>query len=472
MGIFQHVDNIATEVIDHQYNNDEFKASLIEVVSTILQKLEAGIYKNTFDVVKNATEIDKIVDLIKKRTGIKLNFTRDKELIEINTGNAVVLSFSNNIFNPMIKPGTKSDYFEMDIMSAGKGFEESIKEQIEKMQTTPCSVDTKTGHISGGYADLSFTIVVDFLGLSKIYKFTAAEIAATIIHEVGHIFSFLHFNNKISIINSAIYNIYSQGNTDDINKKYSVVYKELKAIDDKVTEKQIEDMVKGNSITASIAYFDFIVRNTSVENLLTGLSAKNHGFNTETVADQFAVRMGFGDSIFGALNKCTGRKFPVWLKFIAYCVLMKVIITFYCFGYSIILGLLTGLYAIIPGFAVTITAIIMAFKYISDDIQSSDNTYKYKKERLQKIINETIDSLKNVRDTEFKQSTIESIKIMKSIVKGLPNEHGAIAKATLMINKNARLEAGYSIQQDLLERIASNELFVKAVELELQSKGK
>lgn len=223
MGIFQHVDNIATEVIDHQYNNDEFKASLIEVVSTILQKLEAGIYKSSFDVVKNNTEISKIVDLIKKRTGVKLNFTRDKELIEMNTGNAVVLSFSNNIFNPMIKPGTKSDYFEMDIMSAGKGFEESIKEQIEKMQTTPCSVDTKTGRISGGYADLSFTIVVDFLGLSKIYKFTAAEIAATIIHEVGHVFSFLHFNNKISIINSAIYNIYSQGNTDDVNKKLGAV---------------------------------------------------------------------------------------------------------------------------------------------------------------------------------------------------------------------------------------------------------
>ena len=471
MGIFQHVDNIATEVIDHQYNNDEFKTSLIEVISTILQKLEAGIYKSSFDVVKNDTEISKIVDLIKKRTGVKLNFTRDKELIEMNTGNAVVLSFSNNIFNPL-KPGTRSDYFEMDIMSAGKGFEESMKEQIEKMQTTPCSVDTKTGRISGGYADLSFTIVVDFLGLSKICKFTAAEIAAAIIHEVGHIFSFLHFNNKISIINSAIYNIYSQGNTDDINKKYSVVYKELKAIDDKVTEKQIEDMVKGNSITASIAYFDFIVRNTSVENLLTGLSAKNHGFNTETVADQFAVRMGFGDSIFGAMNKDTERKLPVWIKFIAYCILMKVIITFYCLGFSIILGLLTGLYAIIPGFAVTITAIIMAFKYISDDIKGGDNTYKHKKERLQKIINETIDSLKNVKDTEFKQSTIESIKIMKSIVKGLPNEHGAIAKAALMINKNARLEAGYSIQQDLLERIASNELFVKAVELELQSKGK
>ena len=472
MGIFQHVDNIATEVIDHQYNNDEFKASLIEVVSTILQKLEAGIYKSSFDVVKNNTEISKIVDLIKKRTGVKLNFTRDKELIEMNTGNAVVLSFSNNIFNPLIKPGTKSDYFEMDIMSAGKGFEESMKEQIEKMQTTPCSVDTKTGRISGGYADLSFTIVVDFLGLSKIFKFTAAEIAAAIIHEVGHIFSFLHFNNKISIINSAIYNIYSQGNTDDINKKYSVVYKELKAIDDKVTEKQIEDMVKGNSITASIAYFDFIVRNTSVENLLTGLSAKNHGFNTETVADQFAVRMGFGDSIFGAMNKNTERKLPVWAKFIAQCIVIKIIMTFYNLVFAIICGLLIGVSVFIPGSVITVVAIIMAFKYISDDIKDSDNTYKHKKERLQKIINETIDSLKNVKDTEFKQSTVESIKIMKSVVKGLPNEHGAIAKVALMINKNARLEAGYSIQQDLLERIASNELFVKAVELELQSKGK
>lgn len=473
MGIFQHVDNIATEVIDHQYNNDEFRTSLIEVVSTILQKLEAGIYKNTLDVVRNDTEISKIVDLVKKRTGIKLNFTRDEKLVTNNPGNACILSFTNNIFNPMLKPGVKSQYFDLDIMQAGRGFEESMDKQIRSMQTTPCSVDTKNGRVSGGYADLSFTIVVDFLGLYKIYKLTAAEIAAAIIHEVGHVFTYLHFNNKLTIINLAAYNIYSRGKIEDKDKKFSVVYKELKTIDGSVTEKQVEDMIKGNSITASLAYFDFITRNTSFQNLLVGLDPKNHGYNTETVADQFAVRMGFGDSIFGAVSKTANRKTPEWLTFLWYCILFKVFITLYLLTFAIIFGLI-GLGFVVPLSASTITimAIILPFFTIAENISNSGNTYKYKKERLQKIINDAVDSIKNVEDKQFKETAIENIKVMKSIVNSLPTEHGMIAKIALMVNKSARTKTSYAAQQELLERIASNDLFVKAVELELQSKGK
>lgn len=464
MGIFQHVDNIATEVIDHQYNNDEFKASLIEVISTILQKLEAGIYKSTFDVVKNNTEISKIVDLIKKRTGIGVRFTKDAALLSMYVNNAAIIPFTSNIFNPLIKPEDKERFFELDLVTEGKELEQSMTEQIKKLSRVPSTIDTKKGFVSGGYADLIFDIIVDFKGLSKSIKMSANEIAAIIMHEIGHVFTWLHFNNKLVVINEALYNIHSSVQKADEDKRYTIVYQELKTIDNKITDKQVKDMVSGNVFNASMAYYDFITRNTEFSNLCTDLSSRNSGYNSETVADQFAVRMGFGDSLFTALNKITRTSTSSFMSFVSLTLLIDLIII-----YSIMPAVI-----LMPSILIYTTAISAAISLLINNLMSviGDNTYKYDRERLQKVINETTDSVKNIKDIDFKKAAISNIKMMKAIVNKLPDEHSMIAKFFMMMSKGNRIEQAYSAQQDLLERIASNELFVKAVELELQSKGK
>lgn len=464
MGIFQHVDNIATEVIDHQYNNDEFKASLIEVVSTILQKIEAGIYKDTFDVVKNVTEIDKIVDLIKKRTGITIRFIKDQAILNAYSNNAAIIPFTNNIFNPMIKPEDKESFFDLDLVTAGKELEQSMTEQIKKLSRQPSVVDAKKGFISGGYADLVFDIIVDFKGLSKSLKMTASEIAAVIMHEIGHVFTWLHFNNKLVVINEALYNIHSAVKKADEDKRYSIVYQELKTIDGKITEKQVKDMISGNVLSASMAYYDFITRNTEFSNLCVSLGNRNNGYNSETVADQFAVRMGFGDSLFTALNKISKTTNGSLANFMIMTLMVDLFMVY----------LLLPLIILSPVLLAYTTAIAATISLLLNSIMSiiGDNTYKYDRERLQKVVNETIDSVKDVKDVAFKKAVISNVKMMKSVINKLPDEHGAMSKFFMMISKNTRIEQAYSAQQDLLERIASNELFVKAVELELQSKGK
>lgn len=464
MGIFQHVDNIATEVIDHQYNNDEFKASLIEVVSTILQKLEAGVYKDTFDVVKNDIEIAKIVDLIKKRTGITIRFIKDQAILSAYSNNAAIIPFTSNIFNPMIKPEAKENFFEMDLVIEGKELEQSMTEQIKKLSRQPSIVDAKKGFISGGYADLIFDIIVDFKGLSKSLKMTASEIAAVIMHEIGHVFTWLHFNNKLVVINEALYNIHSAVKKADEDKRYAIVYQELKTIDGKISEKQVKDMVSGNVFNASMAYYDFITRNTEFSNLCVSLGHRNNGYNSETVADQFAVRMGFGDSLFTALNKISKTTNGSLANFMIMTLMVDLFMVY----------LLLPLIILSPVLLAYTTAIAATISLLLNSIMSiiGDNTYKYDRERLQKVVNETIDSVKDVKDVAFKKAVISNVKMMKSVINKLPDEHGAMSKFFMMISKNTRIEQAYSAQQDLLERIASNELFVKAVELELQSKGK
>jgi hypothetical protein len=71
-----------------------------------------------------------------------------------------------------------------------------------------------------------------------------------------------------------------------------------------------------------------------------------------------------------------------------------------------------------------------------------------------------------------KQAAVESLKSMKQIINSLPSDISTLNRISHILSSKARVGRAYGIQQDMLEKIANNELFVKAVELELISKGK
>jgi hypothetical protein len=99
--------------------------------------------------------------------------------------------------------------------------------------------------------------------------------------------------------------------------------------------------------------------------------------------------------------------------------------------------------------------------------------YKYDKERLQKIYNQSVDSIKQLGLAGIdKQAAVESLKSMKQIIDSLPSDVTTLNRISHILSSKARVGRAYGIQQDTLEKIASNELFVKAIELELLSKGK
>ena len=462
MKLFDNV-SIATEVIDHQMNNQKFKDELISQIQQIKDKLEAGIYKSNNDIIDNNIEIAKIVDLILKRTGLKLQFLKLSATENyINSCNAFIHTFINNYMNPLLPFMLKSyiyDYVQgNENIKEKNNYSKETFETLQKYKNAKITVDLKNAKISGKISEYSHLTFVDFKGFFKITKATAGEVAGTLMHELGHAFAYIEFSNKIAVINQALYNIATKKKTEDKNKVFEIAYADLSKIDDKVTEKDIENMISDNTIIASFALYKFIAKNTHYENLLLDPTDNNSYYNSETMADVFAVRMGFAEE----MNTMSVKDHKSDRNMYAYQNIRFIFITTIVFAVFGIVGMFGWL----------------VFRLVMDILISSlmlnfSDIYKNNKERIQKNYNELVDSLKHTElSNDTKRDVINSLTNMKIAIDAIFVKPSSVGeKLVLAVAKNARIGRSYEYQQDLLEKLASNELFVKSVELELQQKG-
>lgn len=454
-------DSISFESIDQQYNNDVFKNQLIAVIAAIYEKIDAGIYKNTYDIVSNEIETKKIVDIIYKRTGIKLHFDKNKKHINEAYRNAMVYFYRFNYLGSLLTIGEKAYFMEYELPKEVAQVEEALKKELDKLKKNETIVNTKTGSISGGYSNIAHDIIVDFYNLYKTDKLTPEEVAAIIMHEVGHCFTWIQFTNKINSLNQALYNIHSIKNKEDKDKVFTLAYTQLKSIDSTITEKQVKNMVEGNIITSSYAYYDFICRNTNLRNLIVSLMAINEDFNKETLADTYAARMGFASALITGMLKSYKHD--------------RIISNIYAIFDTLIIILITAAIAVSGGSLVALSFLL--FRFIITLLDVSDNinnqyTYKQIKERFQKIYNEAVDSIKDIDNKDFKREQLQSLRILRGMIDKLPKDAGLLSKIYLALNEDSRYFKAYEYQQDVLEKLASNELFVKAIELELSLKEK
>jgi hypothetical protein len=188
--LFNAVDSLAIETIDHQHNNDVFKNELIGAIQSILDKIDNDIYKNVEEASANCLEHEKIRNTIFKRTGILVKFLPivGLELLAYRNNAAVrplrvnlVHALDNLNLKKLLSRELQTDHYDY--------ITKEIKPTIDTLSKTKGTVDAKTGRLGGSYSDIENDILVDFYGLYKNVKMSAPEIAAVIMHEIGHVFT-------------------------------------------------------------------------------------------------------------------------------------------------------------------------------------------------------------------------------------------------------------------------------------------
>ena len=468
MKLFNVVDAIATETIDHQYNNDVFKNELIGAVQSILDKIDNDIYKNTEEASANCPEHEKIRNTIFKRTGILVKFLPivGFELLAYRNNAAVrplrvnlVHALDNLNLKKLLSRGLQTEHYDY--------ITKEIKPTIDTLSKTKGTVDTKTGRLGGSYSAIENDILVDFHGLYKSVKMSAPEIAAVIMHEIGHVFTWSQFTNKMVVVNQALQHIYTSKQTMDSDKLYKVAYEQLTAIDKELTEQEIRNMISGNTISVTYSYYLFFKKNLGLDALVLDLNGHNSNSSSETIADTYSVRMGFALESLSAMDKMNKNvnRVRLYLNSILCAIMVATVICAF----------------IIPGVSATAIATMLVMFVMSGLVEVEGDiyrekeglVYKYDKERLQKIYNQSVDSIKQLGLAGVdKQAAVESLKSMKQIIDSLPSDVTTLNRISHILSSKARVGRAYGIQQDTLEKIASNELFVKAIELELLSKGK
>jgi len=474
MSLFSYEDNVALEAIDHQRNNKTFKNALMEQISIIRSKLEYKAYTSNKDIITSGIETDKIIDLILDRTGIRLKFIKNNGFMDSDSLNASVLPYLDNVLNPLVSTVDKKTAIKFfNNLNEGEyvsldGFSNRTHKTIRSSVNT---IDTRTGKVIGSINNHNILIKVDFKGLIQIVKLTDVEIAAIIMHEVGHAFTYILFNDKLATMNETMQAVGAiRNNYANVAKISEMTKIELQNIDNSVTDKDVANMLSDNYVVQSSAIFSFISKNLDVKDLSLYLIPTASNYNAETIADSYAARMGFGVELMQSLDKLNKiindfnriNETAIKLQNI-FIVVSAIIANAAFFGLT-----MAALWLLKYFFFYTLGSLISDIigGVVTDIIPL---TYKENTERYKKIYNNEVDRIKTLDlTTQEKEEIISNLAVMKAIIGDRrSNDISLSFKIYTTLFRSRGNKASYDIQQDVLEKLANNELFVKALSLQL-----
>lgn len=474
MSLFSYENKVALEAIDQQRNNKVFKDALMEQISIIRSKLNEKVYTSNRDIIASGIEVNKITDLILERTGVRLKFIAQKGFMGVNTYNAAISPYIDNVLNPLTATVDKKAAIEI-FNSLNKNEQVYIEgysnATYKKVRSNTNTIDTKNGRISGSYNNHNTLIEVDFKGFITSLKLTDGELAATIMHEVGHAFTFILFSDKLATMNESLQAVGAIRNKYAYDAKVNEMIKaELQTIDSSITNEDVENMVSDNFVTQSSALFSFMSKNLDMKDLSLYLVPTAANYNAETIADSYAARMGFGVELMQSLDKI-GKGLEEFNKGseLFYNVQTNIILVSGILINAAAFGLpMATLWLLKYFFFYMLGSLISEVigGVVTDIIPF---TYKDDSERYRKIYNNEIDRIKTLDlTTQEKEEIISNLAVMKAVMGNRKTGDISLThKIYTTLFRSRGNKASYDVQQDVLEKLANNELFVKALSLQL-----
>jgi hypothetical protein len=423
-----------------QFQSDEFARALISQCGKILT-FKSGRDAQTSKEVK---ELDK---LIFDSTGIlaKLHFDTTKPPCV----NIPFLNPNNILHQDLIN----------DFVSAS--YDEVIK-LLEK-PNMDAFIDLKKSRIGGYYSTIKFDIYAGFKFLSGL-KFTAEELAAVILHELGHafvLFEMLDRSVRTNQILAATVKASSDNPTGDLLKQRIVMI----GTKSKFTDEQITALQNASSPAARQVLVLSYRNNEPIRNDLG--STNYHHTTYEALADNFVARHNLGRHLVSALERISIHfGLPEYHKSI------RIILGVIDISNTMIM-IAGGIFFLATGgLSNILTGVFLLGMFGITILASGDNhrdfTYDDLDVRYKRIREQTIVYLKNKQlDAEEIKRCLDDLEFFDSALKKVGSSQGVITKIANMVLPGARKESkAIELQRDL-EALAANDLFAKAATLSL-----
>lgn len=327
------------------------------------------------------------------------------------------------------------------------GEQRAISKAIKASQSLG-KVDFKKSRVSGFFSEMETVMEIGTSFLYSERHTTAAECAAIILHELGHVFTIY-----TSIIYTATTNFALSGAAERLNKAKNteevvVIVKDF-AMEAKLDGPMVESLVTvsrdSKSKDAIVVQLSLAVKEMRPE---LGIGIPDQA-QCEHMADEFAAMHGAGFDLARALDKWRDLLVLSWGTAFTYDVL---------FVLSIVAMISTIMFE-----AVLMTAMIAMFAYF--DI-SRDRNYGTFHDRIRKIRSSMIERMKgmNMSHAEL-ESAVKEIDTIQKIVDEIPEHKLLLTHVFEYLFKGARDRRAMIVLQNNLEQIASNDLFVSAARL-------
>lgn len=428
----------ATESIRTQF--DDIGAQIEAIVIKIIEVIENKTVKSAKSL-KDHELIKSLEKLIFDRFKIKVRTTT--HLIP-----AGIMAFYSN----------KNHIFIHEIIRGHFNVQDQNK-LLKQMDQKKGTVNLEKATVDGIFSEYEHPLYLNFHVLIENLKLSSPEITAAILHELGHAFYACYYSDRTDRTNQVLAGIVRHLHADETGD-IEYIYREISKITPNVKKEEIDKMLNGPRTVASVSFFKMV---TEVVKSQT-VNDKYNQSSFEQRADNFASRFGYGKSLVLALEKIHSdsydkvlkRRIKVELSFSLFTAFWLAVLAISVLSVSII-GIIIGAF----------------YSYIMLQLFREDNrdfTYDDLKIRYLRIRQDIVDQLKEIKeDKEVVKKMLEEIYTIDEAVKTTAVFRILPSIISNFIFSGARQVATSIKEQQLMEALASNELFVKSAELSLKA---
>ena len=382
--------------------------------------------------------------IVKKHTGLSLQFYLSDE----GSPNAFVMVPGLDHNNPIINHLRKSEFHSRDMGS-----------HINNLDAVVGEIDREKGRVSGVFAEVDAPIYITkglMFGRGAL-GFSAEEITAIVMHEIGHVFSFmetltLSWRRNLILLSS----IREFTESEDQTTKIKIISR-LKA--EKLLPKDCDERIVNEEKDKAVSII-FTFGQQAINEDQSSIFA--NATMCESAADQFAVRMGAGQYLTTALSKLyKAYNSGFWVNFFYWYTMYRDAIAIVTAHALIVLGIFTPLLGIFW----IVTSMLTLGMYAYQAFSSAMFSYDDPANRIKRIRTEAVGALKDPAiPSNMRKRILESIDSMDKTYKDNERYYDKNHPLSRILfdtfNSFFRTNKKTREKQLVLEQILNNDLYV------------
>lgn len=430
----------ALELIQMQVK-DKFPKELSEVIADIYRDIDNKVYADNQTLLESSELIPKIEKLIFSR--LKMRVVFDRELHRYLP--AAVIPFLSDYLTQaseikkMAQLDLKALFGGTNIFRHVSALQKEKEAYLKRIHNRRGFVDKKNARLGGYLSDVKNILIIDFFTLKK-EELSPEQVAAVIIHELGHAFVGLESHHRLTTTNSTIADIFAKINDNDLDRAQYLFKKHF-------SHQDLEKASLGNQ--KEITDFYGKLAGTYLGELDSQLmNAKYDETNFENLADSFATRFGVGADLVSGLHKLhlnhgqvMEKRRSLWFTLIT-------------------LDALTQLCMLMSLGPIAYMVVVVVFTCFFSDAQT-EMTYDFPVERYKRVQQGIANNLKDLSlPSEVAKELVEQYEAIDVIVQKFDYFRGILSTLSDYIHFGARENRQYIHLQQTIESGLSNSLFV------------
>jgi hypothetical protein len=304
-------------------------------------------------------------------------------------------------------------------------------------------VDREKSKIGGTFSDVEIKMGITS-GLLTSDFFSSEEVASVVLHELGHLFTYLEYLGSSITDNYVMQTITRElMGTREVRRKYEVIKEGSDVLGIDIDDP--EALIRSNNETV----IQTVIIRKQMEKRYSQLGSTTHDITAwEMLSDQFATRHGGGRALVTALDRMHRMSGAVETGHLST-------------RHYLAAELLKLLHFLVLGpfllIALPLTLIIL---------NTNEKLYDEPKERMERIRRDMINELKKEKlDKDYRDQLLQDIEVIEVITKEMNDKRSFLQFFHSTVYPKARHQYNQMRFQQDLEILTNNDVFVRSQKL-------